>query len=196
MRDAHNIQQIEQLGIHWLGFIFYAKSPRFVAHKPTYMPTQAKRVGVFVNEDINTINTIAQHYSLDILQLHGSETPDMCATLASQGHTVMKALSIKDTFPTELSKSYQQACQYLLFDTQTTHYGGSGSKFNWDIIGDYHHDTPFLLSGGISASDAKQILSIKHPQLVGIDINSRFETKPALKDAHLIQQFLKQLNQQ
>lgn len=195
MRDPQNIEAIENMGANWMGFIFYTKSPRFVDTKPLYLPTKAKRVGVFVNEATDTIRYISEQYQLDIVQLHGSETPDECAELQEAELTVMKALQVKDKFPTALSKSYQQACRYLLFDTQTKGYGGSGNKFDWHILADYHGDTPFLLSGGISADDAQSILKINHPQLVGVDINSRFETQPGIKNVALVQQFINQIRQ-
>lgn len=193
MRDAQNIRDVESLGVDWMGFIFYPKSPRYVDTVPSYLPDNAKRVGVFVNESAQNIKQICSKYSLDIVQLHGNESPGMCTRLMEDGLTIIKALSVKDTFPTELSKSYQQACHYLLFDTHTADYGGSGNKFSWDIISDYQYDTPFLLSGGISANDAKSIMKINHPQLIGIDINSRFETKAAFKNVSLINQFIKQI---
>lgn len=193
MRDAQNIKDVESLGVDWMGFIFYPKSPRYVDAVPSYLPDNAKRVGVFVNESAQNIKQICSKYSLDIVQLHGNESPDMCARLMEDGLTIIKVLSVKDTFPTELSKSYQQACHYLLFDTHTADYGGSGSKFSWDIVSDYQHDTPFMLSGGISANDAESIMKINHPQLIGIDINSRFETKAAFKNVSLINQFIKQI---
>lgn len=193
MRDADNIRAIDDLGVDWLGFIFYPKSPRYVDNVPIILPTNAKRVGVFVNESIETIKSISRQYALDIVQLHGSESPEMCSTLSEEGFKVIKAFSVKDVFPTDLVNSYQHTCQYYLFDTQTKDYGGSGSKFSWGILSDYHGDTPFVLSGGISEDDVEQIYIMDNPQLIGIDINSRFELSPGHKDIEKIEQFIKKI---
>jgi Phosphoribosylanthranilate isomerase len=92
------------------------------------------------------------------------------------------------------TKPYRDCCDYFLFDTKTPAYGGSGKQYNWSILQDYNGVTPFFLSGGIGPNDAERILSFKHPGLLGIDINSRFEIKPALKDVRLISTFINQLN--
>lgn len=193
MRDADNIKAIDDLGVDWLGFIFYPKSPRYVDKVPVYLPTNAKRVGVFVNESIETIRLISRKYALDMIQLHGSESPEMCRSLSAESFIVIKAFSVNDAFPTNLVNSYQHTCQYYLFDTQTKGYGGAGSKFCWDILSDYHGVTPFVLSGGISDDDAEQISKIDNPQLIGIDINSRFELSPGHKDIEKIEQFIKKI---
>lgn len=194
MRNALNIREVDNLDIDWMGFIFYPQSARYVAAIPSYLPVNAKRVGVFVNESFDNIISTCNHFSLDIVQLHGDETPEQCYHLSQSGLKVMKAFSIIDKFPTALSQSYQQVCHYFLFDTQTVGYGGSGKKFDWASIADYQGNIPFLLSGGISVADAKSILQIHHPQLLGVDINSRFESEPALKNVELVKQFLKQIN--
>lgn len=191
MRDAENISAIDKLDVDWMGFIFYSKSPRYVEVMPSIMPTSAKRVGVFVNDSIDNIKNIAKKYALDIVQLHGTESPEMCLQLSESGLKVMKAFSVMDSFPTTIVNSYQHACQYFLFDTQTISFGGSGNKFDWSILSEYKGNVPFLLSGGISDSDVDSIRRINHPQMIGIDINSRFELSPALKDVNQVKQFIK-----
>ena len=195
MRDAENIKEADALGLDWMGFIFYPRSPRYVESVPDYMPVQAKRVGVFVNEDYDTIIDKVSDFGLHYVQLHGGESPELCRHLRSSGVKVIKAFSVGNTFPADEVKLYEGSCDYFLFDTQTDSYGGSGQQFNWQVLKDHRGETPFLLSGGIGLSDAEELLRFEHPRLSGIDINSRFETAPALKDITSIKQFIKQIKQ-
>jgi len=197
MRDADNIRAVEELGVDWMGFIFYRSSSRFVTEVPNYMPHKAKRVGVFVNDELENILLTATNFDLDYIQLHGNETPELCETLKTRGLSVIKVFSIRDTkdFQTEKFKTYESFCDYFVFDTKTDLFGGSGKKFNWDILYDYQEDTPFLLSGGISKDDVDEIKSFKHPKCVGIDLNSRFEIAPAYKNIKLLQNFIKEIRQ-
>ena len=195
MRDVDNIRGVESLGIDWMGFIFYPPSKRFVDAMPEYLPEKTKRVGVFVNESIAIILEKIAVFHLDIVQLHGDELPELCQQLTDKGVKVMKAFGIHTTFPSEKIDQYEGSCDYFLFDTQTSEYGGSGRKFNWDILQNYQGTTPFLLSGGIGADDVQTIREFSHPQCIGIDINSQFEVSPANKDIQSIQQFIKSLKQ-
>lgn len=190
MRDGNNIREVENLGIDWMGFIFYPKSSRYVSSPPDYLPENAQRVGVFVNESMAVIKEKTDSFQLHMVQLHGDETPQMCSELQRSGVKVIKAFNIGDSFPVEKVKNYEGVCDFFLFDTQTVQHGGSGRKFNWKVLTEYRGETPFLLSGGISMEDADDILRFAHPQFAGIDINSRFETAPAQKNSLLIQQFL------
>lgn len=190
MRDGNNIREVENLGIDWMGFIFYPKSSRYVSSLPDYLPENAQRVGVFVNESMAVIKEKTDSFQLHMVQLHGDETPQMCSELQRSGVKVIKAFNIGDSFPVEKVKNYEGVCDFFLFDTQTVQHGGSGRKFNWKVLTEYRGETPFLLSGGISMEDADDILRFAHPQFAGIDINSRFETAPAQKNSLLIQQFL------
>ena len=202
MRDADNIREIENSGADWMGFIFHPQSPRFVSEIPDYLPEKAKRVGVFVNQLMESIIKTATAFRLDMVQLHGSESPKFCKELRAIDQAnrnsllpIIKAFSIGNEFPSETVKSYEGACDYFLFDTKTPMHGGSGRKFNWNVLSDYRGETPFLLSGGISSDDAENILAFSHPKCIGIDINSRFEISPALKDVELIKQFIKQIKE-
>ena len=189
MRDAENICDIENLGVDWMGFIFYPKSSRYVSEIPAYLPTKAKRVGVFVNEPIESILETVKLFQLDYVQLHGNESPEFCDEMGENGLKIIKAFSIENEFPSEKVNAYHGKCDYFLFDTKTSKYGGSGKKFNWDILSEYHGETPFLLSGGISPDDIDAVKSFSHPKCIGIDINSKFEIDPAFKDVELVKQF-------
>ncbi len=192
MREESNVREVEQLKTDWMGFIFYPKSPRYVGERLAYIPERVKRVGVFVNEDIDRILTLAENNRLDILQLHGEESSDDCRVLKEKGFLVIKALGINSEkpFPSELTERYEESCDYFLFDTRTSLYGGSGKKFEWKILADYRGERPFLLSGGISPEDVEEVKAFSHPRCIGIDLNSGFEVSPALKDVQLLQRFI------
>lgn len=190
MRDAENIREVEALGVDWMGFVFHRTSPRFVGELPDYLPQRAKRVGVFVDETEEQIMETVQLFRLDMVQLHGHETPDFCSRIRSKGLKVIKAINVQNTFSTEEVSFYEGACDYFLFDTKTPLPGGSGQKFDWSSLSAYRGTTPFLLSGGISPDDADRVEAFVHERCIGIDLNSRFETSPAYKDIHLLRSFI------
>ena len=185
MRDEENIRQVEALGIDLMGFIFWPRSSRYVAERPSYLPTRCKRVGVFVDEEIETLMRIADDYALDVIQLHGKETPAYIQALRSLIATAADFVQTKD---------YAGKVDYFLFDTKGKSVGGNGEKFDWSVLDGYSGPTPFLLSGGIGPDDADRVKAIRHPQCAGIDLNSRFELSPAFKDIYLLQEFLNVLN--
>ena len=191
MRDADNIREVEALGIDMMGFIFWPKSSRYVSERPNYMPTKCKRVGVFVDEDIEQVKRTADEYQLDMIQLHGHERPDYIRQLS--GRKVIKAFNIATSADLEATKPYEDIVDYFLFDTKGKSVGGNGAKFDWTVLADYVGETPFLLSGGIGPDDAARIRSFHHSQLAGIDLNSRFEITPGLKDINKLKEFIKEL---
>lgn len=193
MRNGENIRAVEALGVDWMGFIFYPHSKRYVDSMPNYLPQKAKKVGVFVNECSETIFSKVSIFSLHIVQLHGNELPQLCQQLADSGVEVMKAFGIGTTFPTENIAAYEGCCHYFLFDTDTRAYGGSGRKFDWQLLHNYRGHTPFLLSGGIGAEDVLALQQFSHPRCIGIDINSQFEVSPANKNSSLIHQFIESI---
>ncbi len=193
MTRADNIRDIEALGIDWMGFIFYPKSPRCVSSLPSYLPQQARRVGVFVNASPSDIAEADSLWHFDLLQLHGQETPETCSYWQGRGKQVIKAFSIATAEDLTATARYAGTCDYYLFDTKTPAYGGSGQCFDWHLLQAYRGDTPFLLSGGIDPDSAQALLHFSHPQWAGIDLNSRFETSPGVKDPERIRQLLEQL---
>lgn len=190
MRDAANIQGVERAGADWIGFIFHPASPRYVSEIPAYLPQQARRVGVFVDAPKERIIETASLFGLELVQLHGSESPRFCEEIRQTGIGVIKSLSVGDRFPDETATEYRDTCDYFLFDTQTKLHGGSGRRFDWNLLSDYSGDTPFLLSGGIAPHDTGILKTLLHPKLIGIDINSRFEITPAKKDLQKIRHFI------
>ncbi len=184
LRAPENIQAVGELGADMLGFIFYPPSPRYVgkdgaAFKPSN-PGQ-KKVGVFVNDTTEKMAMAAEAFDLDALQLHGQETPDQCRELRRR-FSVIKAFPIAEAADFAPTKNYEGACDFFLFDTKGPSRGGNGFPFDWKVLDAYTGDTPFLLSGGISPGDALKIKAIAHPKLAGVDLNSRFEISPGLKD--------------
>ena len=195
MREERNIRAVERLPVDWMGFIFYSGSSRYVGEKLSLIPEKVKRVGVFVNEQPEIVRERAEQNRLQILQLHGDESPSFCRELQDEGFQVMKAFGVKadQPFPSEEVQRYEACCDYLLFDTKTPMYGGSGKKFDWELLNDYRGTIPFLISGGISPGDAEVIKAFSHPQLMGVDLSSGFETSPPIKDVSLLQTFINQL---
>jgi len=197
MKFPENIKSVAALQPDLMGFIFYPKSPRYA--EPLDMetlqtlPTSMKKIGVFVNEDLERILTLVFKYKLDGVQLHGIENAEICQKLKAAGLIVIKAFSIAEAYNFRVTKAYEGVCDYFLFDTKTDAYGGSGVKFNWEILNDYSGETSFLLSGGITSDDVEAILKIKHPKFVGIDLNSKFELKPGEKNIELLRGFLKKI---
>ena len=202
MREADNIRQVEALGVDWMGFIFWPKSSRYVSEMPNYLPTKCKRVGVFVDASIGDVMTIAEQYQLDLIQLHGQESPNYIAQLTSHLKSLtsikfIKAFNIATASDLEVTKRYEGYVDYFLFDTKGKSVGGNGEKFDWSVLSEYRGNTPYLLSGGISPTDADQLhvqCSMFHGPCVGIDLNSRFETAPGVKDINKLRTFIKELS--
>ena len=198
MRDADNIREVEKLGIDWMGFIFWPKSSRYVSERPAYLPQKCKRVGVFVNATIDDIRQHIADYSLDIVQLHGHESTDSIRSLRSlcgDVISIIKAFNIATKEDLNATTPYAGLVDYFLFDTKGPSVGGNGEKFDWSVLEVYNGDTPFLLSGGIGPDDAERILDYHHPKCIGIDLNSRFEIEPGIKDITKLKTFLNDVKQ-
>ncbi len=185
MKFPDNIRSVAALQPDYMGFIFYPHSQRFVGYVPneelTELRLPAKKVGVFVDKDFSTIKSIIQKYHLDVVQLHGNELPEMCAALQKQVE-VFKAFGVDENFDFDLLKPYENVVDYFLFDTKTSVYGGSGKAFDWHVLENYTLNTPFFISGGLSNENIRSVLQFKHPAFYGLDLNSRFEDGPGLKN--------------
>ncbi|MEM7552130.1 MAG: phosphoribosylanthranilate isomerase [Bacteroidota bacterium] len=184
MREQENILEIDGLKPDLMGFIFYDRSPRYVGGNDLYVSSEVSKVGVFVNAKVEEILELDREHKFDFIQLHGNESPEYCSELKSKGHKLLKAFGISEDFNFDKLNQYENTVDYFLFDTKTKDHGGSGVKFNWEVLDKYKLETPFFLSGGIdedSAADIKK-LKEKHNRFIGIDLNSRFEISPALKD--------------
>lgn len=196
MRDPQNIKDLLELDIDFMGMIFYPKSPRYVdkteCQEKICRENGTKSVGVFVNEDVDIITEKIKHYGLDLIQLHGSESYEDCIRL-NELVPVIKAFSIKDCDDMEKVNKFGSFKGYYLFDTKTPNHGGSGKKFDWSVLDTYTGGMPFFLSGGISIEDVDQIKKIQHPKFAGIDLNSKFEVAPGLKNIDLLETFIKKI---
>lgn len=197
MRDAENIRQLSETGIDYMGLIFYPASPRHVAERPGFLPAASsgiKLTGVFVDAPLGDILEKWKGYSLSAVQLHGNESPDFCRRVkAETGAEVIKALHVASAGDMEKGYVYEGCCDFLLLDTACKGYGGSGIRFDWGLLDGYSLGVPFFLSGGIDLSCAGRIASAGNPKLAGVDINSRFETSPGIKDIELIKLFVNRI---
>ncbi len=196
MRDGENIRAAEALGLQWMGFICWNGSARCVTATPTYLPETCRRVGVFVNPDVEYVRQKADELRLQCLQLHGQETPSQCSSLHRlTGLPVMKAIPVAGAEDIARARIYNnvEGVDMLLFDTRSDAVGGSGRSFDWTLLQAYDGDTPFLLSGGIGPQDAARIRHFRHPRLAGIDLNSRFETSPGVKDIDTLRIFITEI---
>ena len=185
MTDPENIAEIIKLKPQYLGFIMYEGSPRFVnlltAEKLIKnIPGTVQKIAVLVNEPIEKAVRIAESGIFDLIQLHGNESADYCKMLSSYIR-IIKAFSLLDSLPENLP-DYQPYCSMFLFDTAGEKIGGTGKKFNHNILKDYSLETDYIISGGISQGDSEYIRSICTEKMVGVDLNSRFETRPGIKD--------------
>ena len=207
MRDDDNIRDISALGVDMIGLIFYPPSPRYVQQFssgagiiPDYAPDMGKtplRVGVFVDDMPQNIVTRVYNYKLDYIQLHGNEPRETLENLRATIDPdikpkikIIKAISVSSAEDIKKYKEYVGAADLFLFDTKCKTVGGSGELFDWQVLQAYDGDVPFLLSGGIGPDDAERIQNFHHPKCIGIDLNSKFEIGPALKDVEKLKQFL------
>jgi phosphoribosylanthranilate isomerase len=195
MRDTENILLVSDLGPDIMGFIFYRSSPRYAGDMLDEVILQkisstVLKAGVFVNEDEKLISETVKRFSLDMVQLHGDETPDLCHRLKEKNIKVIKVFSMSRRNPFSRCNEFTGVTDYFLFDTPATGSGGAGSKFDWKVLNEYDLPHPFFLSGGISPEDTDRIGEIKKPSFCGIDLNSRFETSPGIKNTEMLKNFI------
>jgi phosphoribosylanthranilate isomerase len=198
LRDPQNIENISRLGVDYMGFIFYRDSLRYVGDAPDATifkkcNSQTLKVGVFVNEEQNKIIETGKKFALNLIQLHGNENNTFCAGVKASGFGVIKTFAIDYKFDFDQLVPYMSGCDYFLFDNKTPLHGGSGEQFCWDILNSYQLEKPFFLSGGIGADDAVTIRSLNHKMLFAVDINSRFENMPGLKNTGEVERFVKEI---
>ncbi|RYF96698.1 MAG: phosphoribosylanthranilate isomerase [Chitinophagaceae bacterium] len=196
------LKQLDGLNIDYAGLIFYKDSPRYLGDKINAQDLKKadfdiKTVGVFVNPEMIDVLDAIDAYGLDAVQLHGEESPEMCDDLSSEVE-VIKAFSIgkqKTLDIDELVAPYDSVCDFYLFDTagKGVEAGGTGQQFDWSLLDKARIEKPFFLSGGIGLEDAAKIKAFRHSDFYGIDINSKFEKEPGVKDMALVLQFLQAL---
>jgi len=194
----HNITEVAKLQPDYLGFIFYEKSPRYFDGEIPELPKRIKKVGVFVDEKISKVIDLVKKYSLDVIQLHGNENKEYILDL--QGYLtlyypdvlVWKVFSVDDKFDFNQLSVFENKVDAFLFDSKGKEKGGNGFTFNWEVLKKYKSKKPFILSGGIGLEEVdllKKILKTDLPMHV-IDVNSRFETEPGMKDVSALKVFI------
>lgn len=198
MRDPENIRGVLDSNPDYIGYIFHPKSKRYVGEEPDptifeQVSVTTNKVAVFVNEELKKVIDLCQRFKIEVAQLHGSESPEYCQAVQNAGLMVFKAFAIDEHFDFSTLKKYMGIVDYFLFDTKGKLPGGTGLKFNWDILQQYNLEVPFFLSGGIGPDDVEAVLAFDHEQLFALDINSGFELKPALKDVEKVQKFINQI---
>lgn len=185
LTDAENINAVIALSPDYAGFICYGQSPRYMAnlapHQLSALSSSIYKTAVFVNEEEEIIHGLISKFGFNAIQLHGNESAEFCSIFKGKVQ-VIKAFGADDDFDFDRLNDYEGHVDHFLFDTKTTTHGGSGKSFNWDILNKYQLDTPFFLSGGISLDNLDEIKKIEHPQFYGVDLNSRFEIAPGIKD--------------
>jgi phosphoribosylanthranilate isomerase len=195
------LQQLDGLDVDFAGLIFYKQSPRYAGdklnkHEIADSDLDIKKVGVFVNAEYDEIMQTVEDYNLDIVQLHGDESPYLCEQVSNEIE-VIKAFRVDDKSDKSIDymvMDYDEVCDYYLFDALVKDApGGNGVKFNWKKIAESKIEKPFFLSGGLSPEDGPLVKTFKHPDLYGVDLNSRFEKEPGVKDMALILQFIHSL---
>ena len=199
----YNTQEVAALQPDYLGFIFYDKSKRdFEGNNIPDLPERIKKVGVFVDADIAFAKANIEKHHLDVIQLHGSESPAYIKELKNSlspgevwGKEVWKVFGIKDQFNFDQLTPYEGLVDAFLFDTKGKEKGGNGYTFDWSVLKEYSSNTPFILSGGIGLEEidkVKEILKTGLP-IVALDVNSKFEDKPGLKNIEKLQRFINKI---
>jgi phosphoribosylanthranilate isomerase len=193
MKFPENITAVAELAPDYIGFICYEKSPRYISTaSPAIIGLDAQivKTGVFVNAELDFIKEQISMFGFTAVQLHGAEKPEFCNKLKSKV-TVLKAFGVDESFDFEQLSAYVGSVDYFLFDTKTNVHGGSGKTFDWQVLSNYKLTVPFFLSGGLSLENLENIKHIKHPAFYGVDLNSRFETEPGLKDVNKLREAFK-----
>ena len=191
MRESQNISDLAKLNPDYMGFIFFEKSKRDVSKELAKidldrLPSTIKKVGVFVNATNEEIHKQIKSFRLDLVQLHGEETPEMCLEIRNSGTKVIKAFPVDSVFDFTTTIPYKTTCDYFLFDTKGKEAGGNGITFDWSILDQYDNEIPFLLSGGLDETNISEVNKLTHLNIHAIDVNSKFEIKPALKNIELL----------
>jgi phosphoribosylanthranilate isomerase len=200
MRESENIRQVAALLPDYMGFIFYKPSKRYagdVLDKAVLdsMPASIIKTGVFVNETYDEVMRISTHFGLRAVQLHGKERPALCQQLQQKGLHVMKVLHVEKEIDTEVLKTYEDCCDYFLFDTADAAWGGTGRTFDWKVLDTYSAAKPFFLSGGIDIDHLPLPAGVLAKPLWALDINSKFELRPGLKDVEKIKAFKEKMKE-
>lgn len=198
MKYPENIQEVANLQPDYLGFIFHEPSSRNFENEIPKISNTIEKVGVFVDEKVTFISRQIEKHHLNVIQLHGHETPETCRLLMATNAKVIKVFSIKDTFDFSVLEPYEEVCDYFLFDTKGKLPGGNGYSFNWSVLKNYPSTKPYFLSGGIGIDAIKKIKEFKNSEAskycFALDVNSKFEIEPGLKNIEELKEFKNHLS--
>jgi phosphoribosylanthranilate isomerase len=197
MKYPDNIDQVAALQPDYLGFIFYEKSARYFDSVIPNLSKTIKKVGVFVDANLEEVIENIKKHNLQAVQLHGNESPEYCKTLKTEDIEIIKVFSIKNEFNFEVLKPYELVCDFYLFDTKGKLPGGNGYTFNWNVLHTYPSTKPFFLSGGIGLNEIEKIKEFQQSETskycYAIDVNSKFEIEPGLKNIKKLNEFRNKL---
>lgn len=187
MKYLANIKALAELEPDFMGFIFYPLSQRFIGveferNDVANLQPDIQRTAVFVNAHLHEVIEFSNLYGMKTIQLHGQESPEFCGELKAKGFKVIKAFGVDESFDFNTLNAFVEQVDFFLFDTKTSTHGGSGLTFDWRVLQKYNIEKPFLLSGGLGPDNLAEVLKIKHKNFYGVDLNSKFEIEPALKD--------------
>lgn len=187
MKYLANIKALAELEPDFMGFIFYPPSQRFIGveferNDVANLQPDIQRTAVFVNAHLHEVIEFSNLYGMKTIQLHGQESPEFCGKLKAKGFKVIKAFGVEESFDFNTLNAFVEQVDFFLFDTKTSTHGGSGLTFDWRVLQKYNIEKPFLLSGGLGPDNLAEVLKIKHKNFYGVDLNSKFEIEPALKD--------------
>ena len=197
MREPNNIAALSDLQPDYMGFIFWAPSSRYVNETTPKLDQRIKKTGVFVDASVDYIQSSISTHQLQAVQLHVKETPNYCQLIQGFGVEVIKAFSVKNVFDFSTLEAYESSCDFFLFDTKGALPGGNGYTFDWSLLKEYPSQKPFFLSGGIGLENTQEIKELLNTDLplFAIDVNSKFERSPGLKNIELLTPFKQQLDE-
>lgn len=200
MKFPENISEMATVQPDYLGFIFYDKSPRYFENDIPSLEKHIQKVGVFVNTSFDEIAKKVNQYGLDLVQLHGDESPEFCTLIETKLVKVIKAFNIHKEFNFSILNNYLNSCSFYLFDTKGENYGGNGNTFDWSVLENYHLEKPYFLSGGIGLENSVKLNTFLKTHAAKnchvIDLNSKFEIKPGLKNIETLKEFILTIKQQ
>ena len=197
LRSPENAREVLRYKPDYVGFIFYRKSPRYVGNQTGWIRefgagSPAQKIGVFVNEPVDNMLETVSRTGLGYLQLHGNESPETCAALREKGIRIIKAFSVGNDFSFGVMEKYVGWVDYFLFDTRGKYLGGNGIPFDWSMLEKYPFGIPFFLGGGIGPDNIVHVGYLHHPMLHAVDVNSRLESGPGIKDPGLLDRFMEE----
>ena len=201
LKHKSNLFDVVEAGVDYVGMIFYEKSPRHVVDSLNpeeiwFLPDEVEKIGVFVNASFDEIKKYSRLYQLNLIQLHGNESPEFCKQVQDLGYRVIKVFGVDNEFDFNVLNAYKEVVDFFLFDTKSPIHGGTGITFDWNILSNYNLDIPIFVGGGVSLENLKELLDFNFPFLHSVDMNSKLELEPGLKDIAKVQKAVEIIHSQ